>query len=166
MSANHEQVVKMLANPLRVRILRLLLAIDTVSVPMLMKVLPEVKRNVLGHHMRLMDNAGVIELAGKSRPGRRRRGTHQFEYRLAVDRKVLRGLLWGQRATVVNDGRGRDGTAVLDARGMEDFAALTATYIAGLAAIERDVQQRREADGDNGDLWAVAVLVAKDVELI
>lgn len=165
MSGNHEQVAKMLANPLRARILRLLLATETVSVPMLAEVMPDVTREVIGHHMRLLVNAEVIELARRTRRTRGR-GSHQFDYRLAVDRDVLRGLLWGQRASVINDGSGRDATAVLDSRGMQDFAALTANFVAALSEIEREAHGRREAAGDCSDAWAVAVLVAKDVELI
>jgi len=166
MAANHHDVARMLANPVRARILRLLLTIDTVSVPMLTDAMPAVKRKTLGHHVRLLLNADVIELVGRTRRARRP-GGFEHEYRLAVDRNLLRGLLWGQAATVVNNGSGRDGAAILDSRGLDEFAALTANFVAALSEIERKANERLGGAGNqNGTACAVVVLVAKDQELM
>jgi predicted ArsR family transcriptional regulator len=149
-----------LRHPVRVLILRLLLASKTVTTPAVAASLPGVSRTNVRHHMEVLVKLGLIEFAGQSK--HHGRGKRSYEYRLLADVNQVRGSLWATRARLLTHGRQLDGTAILDPVAMSKFERLKAMFLFRLAELERETRERQTPD-DAPATTSFAILIATDI---
>jgi biotin operon repressor len=147
-------------HPVRFRVLRLLLATDTVSTPMLADALPDVSRTNLRYHINKLLDLGVLVFAGQSRAYGRGKRAHI--YRLAADRSQVSTYLWMTKAEILT-GAGLDGTAILDPIALSRFEPLKASFLFRLAELERETHQRQATD--NAPTTSVAIMIATGIDL-
>jgi predicted ArsR family transcriptional regulator len=147
-------------HPVRFRVLRLLLATDTVSTPTLAEALPGVSRTNLRYHINKLLELGVLVFAGQSRAYGRGKRAHT--YRLAADRDQVRTYLWMTKAELLTSA-GLDGTAILDPIALGRLEPLKASFLFRLAELERETHQRQATD--DAPTTSVAFLMVTGIDL-